>query len=177
MKIIHKIGQLVVVFYLLTIITACSIQPTPPTKEQPIITACSIQPTPPTKEQHLTPEEADDLLKKNNENILFVDVRTPAEVASKEMLALADANVPYLLKKWNEDQKKFEWKINNDFVSTIGSRLKEKDLDKQDTVILICSEGSRSAKAVNVLAKEGYKNVYSVIGGNIKWKEMEEWEE
>ena len=55
--------------------------------------------------------------------------------------------------------------VHENFVADVDTRLKAKGLKKTDTVILICRSGKRSAKAVNVLAKSGYTNVYSVVDG------------
>jgi rhodanese-related sulfurtransferase len=38
------------------------------------------------------------------------------------------------------------------------------------TIILICRQGNRSARAVDVLAKEGYKKVYTVTDGTLGWQ-------
>lgn len=37
--------------------------------------------------------------------------------------------------------------------------------DKESTIIAYCSAGIRSKKAVKILRKLGYKNLYSVEGG------------
>jgi rhodanese-related sulfurtransferase len=119
-------------------------------------------------EEAITAREAYKLLKKDGENVLFIDVRTPAET-EQGLPTLIDSNVPYVQKEWHEET--FEWVVNNDFVPTIEERLEEKGLDKQSTLILICHEGSRSARAIELLVKEGYRNVYSVTGGIVNgWK-------
>jgi rhodanese-related sulfurtransferase len=115
-------------------------------------------------ELYLTATKAYDLLKKNSKNILFIDVRTQAEVASLGLPAFADGNVPYLQKKQNLVV------LNNDFVPAVEARLKEKGLNKQSTIFLICRQGNRSAKATNALAEAGYKKVYHVTDGVIGWK-------
>jgi hypothetical protein len=35
----------------------------------------------------------------------------------------------------------------------------------EDTLLVMCRSGSRSARAVNLLAEGGFKNVYNVIDG------------
>lgn len=117
---------------------------------------------------YLTATEAYDLLQKEGKNILFVDVRTPQEVILGSP-KLADAYIPYLLKKETPDQKP-QWMVNQNFIPDIETRLAEKGLDKQSTLILICRQGNRSAKATNALAKEGYNKVYHVIDGANGWK-------
>jgi rhodanese-related sulfurtransferase len=43
--------------------------------------------------------------------------------------------------------------------------LARKGLSKESTVVVMCRSGSRSAKAANLLAQAGYKNVYTVTDG------------
>ncbi|OQY57384.1 MAG: hypothetical protein B6247_00050 [Candidatus Parabeggiatoa sp. nov. 2] len=123
-------------------------------------------------ELYLTATEAYDLLKKDGKNILFIDVRTQAEVVSLGMPTFADANVPYLRKKQNENKKDLVV-VNNDFVPAVEARLKEKGLHKQSTVLLICHQGNRSARATNALAGVGYKKVYHVTDGVTGWKKSD----
>lgn len=118
---------------------------------------------------YLTASQAFDMVSAKKKKILFVDIRTRSEVNFLGMPTLADANVPYMQMNdwyaWNEKKKSFKLDVNNDFASDIEARLKEKSLSKSDTVILMCRSGSRSAKAVNLLATLGYKKVYTVVDG------------
>ncbi|MEK8020752.1 MAG: rhodanese-like domain-containing protein [Candidatus Parabeggiatoa sp.] len=114
-------------------------------------------------ELYLTATEAVDFLNKEGNKTLFIDVRTPAEVADG-MPAMADANVPII----NKAPTKVT--VNNNFVADIEARLKEKGLDNQSPIVLICRQGNRSALATNKLAEAGYKNVYHVLDGVLGWK-------
>ena len=120
---------------------------------------------------YLTATEAYDLLQKDSQNILFVDVRTREEVISGRPQLADDAynNIPYFLKQETPD-KKPKLIVNHNFIPDLEALLAEKGLDKQSTVILICRQGNRSAKATNALAKEGYKKVYHVTDGANGWK-------
>ena len=51
------------------------------------------------------------------------------------------------------------------FVAGIDAALKNKGLGKDDTVILMCRSGSRSAKAANMLDEAGYTKVYNLVDG------------
>ncbi len=115
---------------------------------------------------YLTATEAHELVKKDPKKILFVDVRTPAEV-SEGKPNLVDANVPIVEMRQNKVE------FNNDFVPTIEDLLNNKGLDKQSQIVLICKQGNRSALATNTLAKEGHKNVYHVIDGFIGWEKSD----
>ncbi|RKZ72966.1 MAG: hypothetical protein DRR19_31495 [Candidatus Parabeggiatoa sp. nov. 1] len=117
---------------------------------------------------YLTAMEAYDLLKKDGKTILFVDVRTPQEVALGSP-KLVDAYIPYQLIKENE-KKQSQWVVNHHFMPDMETRLIDQGLDKQSAVILICRQGNRSAMATDALAKEGYEKVYHVIDGVNGWK-------
>jgi rhodanese-related sulfurtransferase len=111
-------------------------------------------------ELYFTATEAADFLNKEGKESLFIDVRTHAEVA-EGLPAMADANVPIIINRAT---------INNNFVTDIEERLKEKGLDDQSTIVLICRKGNRSALATNKLAEAGYKKVYHVVDGVVGWK-------
>lgn len=92
-----------------------------------------------------------------------------AEVNFLGMSTIADANVPYMeLNEWYDwDPKKrsFKLDVNSHFSHHIEKRLVEKGLDKNSKIVLMCRSGSRSAKAADLLADLGYKNVYTIIDG------------
>ena len=50
-------------------------------------------------------------------------------------------------------------------VYNIEDKINDLVKDKQSTIILYCSTGSRSAKAKNILDKKGYENVYNLKDG------------
>ena len=118
---------------------------------------------------YVTAIEAYDLISKNSKSVLFVDVRTRAEVNFLGMPEIADANIPYMTPEfwddWDEKKKNFKLSPNSDFLTALDNRMTEKGLTKNDTVVVICRSGSRSAKAVNLLAMAGYKKVYTVVDG------------
>lgn len=100
--------------------------------------------------------------------VLFVDVRTPSEVAFLGVPEPVDVNIPYMLVEWDEwDQKRNNYRLlpNGDFAQEIEQALKQRGLDKSSAIILICRSGNRSAVAANLLADLGYNFVYSVVDG------------
>jgi len=105
----------------------------------------------------------------DSKKVLFVDVRTRAEINFLGMPQSVDANIPYMTLNewytWNEKKKNFKLEVNSQFVDALNSRLAAKGLTKDDTVILLCRSGSRSAKAADLLAKNGFKKVYSIVDG------------
>ncbi len=118
---------------------------------------------------YLTAAAAYPMLAAQSERVLFVDVRTRAEIAFGGMPLAADANVPFLLladdARWDEAKKSFELSPNPDFVAEVGRRLAAKGLTKEDPVVLMCQGGSRSAKAADALTTAGYTLVFSIVDG------------
>ena len=122
-----------------------------------------------TQGLYLTSTEAFDLVQKEADKTLFVDVRTRAEVNFLGMPTVADANIPYMKLSewyaWDEKKNNFKMELNDQFLPKIKERLAAKGLSEDDKIIFICRSGSRSAAAANLLAKAGYKNVYTVVDG------------
>lgn len=82
----------------------------------------------------------------SKENAQLLDVRTPEEYK--------DGFIPNAI---NIDYK------NANFTDKI------KDLDKSKPVYVYCLAGARSASAAEILAKNGFKEIYDLKGGYLKW--------
>ena len=102
-----------------------------------------------TKNNNQTLLEASDFAKKINEtpNAVIIDVRTPGEYGQG-----------YLPNAVNMD-----WK-GSDFGKQIAT------LDKSKPVFVYCQSGGRSASAANKMRSEGFKEVYELKGGIMKWR-------
>ncbi|HMN33028.1 MAG TPA: rhodanese-like domain-containing protein [Chitinophagaceae bacterium] len=87
--------------------------------------------------------ESDFREKMTDENVLVIDVRTPAEVSEGYI------------------------KGANFFINYNGSDFEKKieSLDKNKSYIVYCRSGARSAKASYYLSQNGFKNVYNLEGG------------
>jgi rhodanese-related sulfurtransferase len=94
--------------------------------------------------QKISTEEGKKMLEEDN-NIILLDVRTQEEFDSGHIPG--SILIPY---------------------DTILENSKEKLKDKEQTIIIYCRSGRRSAIAANDLIKIGYKNVYD-MGGIIDW--------
>jgi rhodanese-related sulfurtransferase len=72
------------------------------------------------------------------------------------------ANIPLMFLKyqWDAAKKRAVMEKNSDFVDQV-----RKIAEPQDTILVTCRSGQRSAPAVNLLADAGYRNVYSVVDG------------
>ena len=86
-------------------------------------------------------EEAKMILKNDKEAILL-DVRSPQE--SRENHLSGSINLP---------------------LYNIESNCNEMLTNKEDTIIIYCQSGNRSKRAMQILQKEGYTNLYNIAGG------------
>jgi rhodanese-related sulfurtransferase len=117
---------------------------------------------------YMTAEQAYSHVMENMDKSLFVDTRTPSELNYLGAASVMDAHVPLVFMDttgWNDKKHRYLRKDNKNFVADIDAQLKKKGLTKDDTVILMCRSGKRSAKAANMLADAGYTRVYSVVDG------------
>jgi rhodanese-related sulfurtransferase len=118
---------------------------------------------------YMTPKEVMQRMQSAPDKTLFLDVRTRAEVSYLGMPAMADANVPYMelsdFYAWDDARSAYKVEPNSDFAPEVARRLAEKKLGKDDTIVLICRSGDRTAKAADLLASLGYTKVYSVPEG------------
>ena len=83
---------------------------------------------------------------KTNENPQLLDVRTQEEYSVEHIDNAKNVN-------WNGD----------DFVAKVNS------YDKSKPIFVYCKVGGRSAQAANKLAELGFKEIYNLNGGIMKW--------
>jgi rhodanese-related sulfurtransferase len=104
----------------------------------------------------------------NMDKTLFLDIRTPSELNYLGAASVMDAHVPFVFMDtngWNDKKHRYLRADNKNFVADVEAQLKKKGLSKDDTVILMCRSGKRSATAVNMLADAGFTMAYSVVDG------------
>lgn len=118
---------------------------------------------------YLTPREAYDRVTRRPTETLFLDVRTPEELAFLGVAPVIDANIPFyfVARPWEWDAQRENLKLepNPDFEGEVEKRLSEKGLGKDGFIIVMCGTAKRSARAVNFLASLGYTRAYSVVEG------------
>lgn len=118
---------------------------------------------------YLDAAEAHALKQQLGEKAYFVDVRTRGEVSYLGMPSMADAHIPYVEHPedapWDDKAGRFKLDVNSDFGPELVRRLTAKGLGKEDTIILMCRSGDRSARAANLLNELGYRKVYTVVDG------------
>lgn len=86
-------------------------------------------------------EEAKMILK-NDKDAILLDVRSPQEYRENHLSG--SINLP---------------------LYNIESNCKEMLPNKEDTIIIYCQSGNRSKRAMQILQKEGYTNLYNIAGG------------
>ena len=117
---------------------------------------------------YMTAEQAHDHTVNNMDKTLFIDTRTPSELNYLGAATVMDAHVPLVFMDttgWEVKKHRYLRADNKNFVADVEAQLKKKGLTKDDTVILMCRSGKRSAKAVNMLAGAGFTRAYSVVDG------------
>ena len=110
---------------------------------------------------YITAREAYDMWKAEPEQIKVLDVRTFEEYVLIGHAEMA-ANVPLAFPsyKWDVDKGNYSVVTNSDFIAHVSKRFQP-----DDTILVMCRSGGRSAMAVNALAKAGFTNAYNIIDG------------
>ena len=110
---------------------------------------------------YVTAKEAYDMWKAAPDKVKLIDVRTPEEYA---FVGHPDEcwNVPLAFATYRRRNGITEYgpEMNPNFVAEV-----KMIAEPNDTLLLMCRSGGRSAMAVNLLAAAGLKNVYNVIDG------------
>jgi rhodanese-related sulfurtransferase len=118
--------------------------------------------------KYLSAKEAYEMVVKDPQKVLFIDVRTPAETEYVGIADQVNLNIPYMLddySTWDAKKSRFQMNPNSAFTMKVADALAAKGLKKSSAIILICRSGDRSAAAANLLTNAGYTNVYSVYEG------------
>jgi rhodanese-related sulfurtransferase len=95
------------------------------------------------------------------DHVKLLDVRTPEEYTFTGHAADA-LNIPLMLTtyQWSPGRNTLMMKSNPDFLDQVRRRFKT-----DDTILIMCRSGGRSAKAVNRLAEAGFKKAYTIVDG------------
>ncbi|MDD3609512.1 MAG: rhodanese-like domain-containing protein [Halothiobacillaceae bacterium] len=117
---------------------------------------------------YLSPKEVFEMKKSGGDKVLLVDVRTGAELEYVGAADIIDAHIPYTIDdptSWDDKRKAYKKDANSNFMTKIEEWAEKKSIGKDDTIILMCRSGDRSAKAADLMAKAGYTKVYSAVEG------------
>lgn len=110
---------------------------------------------------YVTAREAYEMWQANPERIKVLDVRTFEEYVLIGHAEMA-ANVPLAFPtyKWDVDKGNYSVVVNSDFIAHVRERF-----TPDETILVMCRSGGRSAMAVNALAKAGFTQVHNIIDG------------
>jgi len=110
---------------------------------------------------YVTAREAHAMWKADPKGHLVLDVRTPEEYVFVGHAPMA-RNIPlaFMLYHMSPGAKHPAMRRNPDFVKLVKAAARP-----DQTLIVMCRSGVRSAKSVDLLAKAGFKKVYTVIDG------------
>ena len=110
---------------------------------------------------YVTSKEAWEKWRAAPETVMILDVRTPEEYLFVGHPTMA-WKVPIAAQsyEWDSSKGKFPMKLLPDFVDRVKGVTKP-----DDTILVMCRSGGRSAIAVNLLAEAGFKNVYQILDG------------
>ncbi|RXJ93545.1 sulfurtransferase [Malaciobacter molluscorum] len=113
-------------------------------------------------------KDAQDYLQKDKDAIL-IDVRTPSELMFIGMSKRVDFHIPFKILDssiYSKKTKAYNMKKNKYFLKEILFELKKAKTNKNTPIFITCRSGStRSAPVVNILAKEGFTNVWTITDG------------
>jgi rhodanese-related sulfurtransferase len=110
---------------------------------------------------YVTAKEAYEKWETDPEKVMILDVRTPEEYLFVGHPTMA-WKIPVAIQsyEWDAAKGQFPMKPLMDFASRVSEVAK-----LEDTLCVTCRSGGRSAIAVNMLAKAGFKNVYNITDG------------
>ena len=109
----------------------------------------------------ITAREAYEKWKAESGRPIVLDVRTPEEFLFVGHPPMA-RNVPLMAQSyvWDSETRQFPMRLLSDFVSRV-----EKIAKPDDTLLVMCRSGNRSAQAVSLLKEAGFRNVYNISDG------------
>jgi rhodanese-related sulfurtransferase len=110
---------------------------------------------------YITAREAYEMWKVNLGQVKVLDVRTFEEYVLIGHAEMA-VNVPLAFPtyKWDVNKGNYSVVVNKEFIAQAQARFKP-----EDTILVMCRSGGRSAMAVNALAKAGFTKVHNIIDG------------
>lgn len=116
---------------------------------------------------YVTALEAADML--HDDAVVFVDVRSRAEVAFVGMPTRVDVHIPLLTlaagDSYDPGAGSYQLEPNPDFETDFLAFAMDNDIDADTPIIVMCRSGSRSAKAADRIAEMGFTHVYSMTDG------------
>lgn len=117
----------------------------------------------------LTPQETYNLVQKQGNQMLFVDVRDPVEIMFIGFTDAVDKNIPFKLadrSAFLADKGRFAMNTNPNFAAGVEQALKDKGLSKDALIVTMCRSGSSRGKpSADYLLEHGFSNVKYIDHG------------
>jgi len=112
-------------------------------------------------ELYVTAKEAYALWQQDSSTVKIIDCRTPEEYAFIGHAPMA-FNIPsaFMTHRFDVINRHYAMRLNADFIKLVTGRF-----NPDQTVLILCRSGQRSAWAVNQLAQIGWRRVYNVTDG------------
>ena len=110
---------------------------------------------------YITALEASSKWHTDPNSVKVLDVRTSGEYVFVGHAPMA-TNIPifFLKNEFDVTKNRPAMSVNENFVAEVKKKFKV-----TDTLFVMCRSGGRSAYAINLLAKAGFKNTYNIIDG------------
>lgn len=110
---------------------------------------------------YVNSQQAYAMWKASPDKVAIIDTRTPQEYNYVGHPTMA-YNIPsnFMTMEFDAKKKTYKSAVNENFLADVQKRFK-----KNQTLLLMCRSGNRTAKAANLLAKAGYKKVYNIYDG------------
>lgn len=110
---------------------------------------------------YVTAQQAYEKWKAQPDKVMIIDVRTPEEYLFVGHPTMA-WKIPVAVQsyEWDAEKGQFPLKPLMDFATRVQQVARP-----DDTIMVMCRSGGRSAIAANMLAKAGFTNVFNIIDG------------
>lgn len=108
------------------------------------------------------------IIKKINKILRSKLIRGDREISYVQAKEILKENITAVLLDVRSEQEHEEYHLNGDIcipLYELQTKIEKVIENKETIIIAYCQSGARSKKAVKVLEKIGYKNVYSISGG------------
>jgi rhodanese-related sulfurtransferase len=110
---------------------------------------------------YVTSADAYEKWKAAPDKVKLLDVRTPEEfifVGHPEMATCIPLG--FQSYRWDDQKGYYDLDVNPHFVAQVRERF-----DPDETLMLLCRSGGRSAMAVNILVQAGFTDAWNIIDG------------
>ena len=110
---------------------------------------------------YVTSKEAYDMWQADPDGVSILDVRTPEEWVFTGHAPMATL-IPFAFMAyvWDDAKQGFTWSLNPEFLDMVKARFAP-----EDTILVTCRSGGRSAMAIKTMTAAGYSRVFNILDG------------